>query len=110
MRRHFSHKDRPIKDVPRVVFALLLMALAAQLGWRSQQPIEATAQDLSHPMSSEAYVVASLNEPVMAAKVLNLWLQAFDNQPAVSLPLHALDYSIVIQWLDTILELDPEGD
>ena len=38
------------------------------------------------------------------------WLQAFDNQPAVSLPLHALDYSIVIQWLDTILELDPEGD
>jgi hypothetical protein len=110
MRRLFLEKDRPIKDVPRTVIVILLFALAAQLGWHSQQPIVARAVDLPHPMSSRAYVIASLHEPLMVAKLLNLWLQAFDNQPAVSLPLHALDYNIVIKWLDTILELDPDGD
>ena len=110
MRRPISNKDRPLKDVPRSVIVLLLVALAAQLSWHSQQPIDARAEDLPHPMSPRVYVIASLSEPVMAAKLLNLWLQAFDNQPAVSLPLQALDYRIVTQWLDTILELDPSGD
>ncbi|MBT8126932.1 MAG: hypothetical protein HKP12_07965 [Gammaproteobacteria bacterium] len=83
----------------------------AQLSWHSrQQPIGARANDLPYPLSARAYVIASLGEPVMAAKLLNLWLQAFDNQPGISIPLHALDYSVVTQWLDTILELDPNGD
>lgn len=104
-------KDRPIRDVPRAIILLLLIALVAQLSWHSrQQPVGARANDLPYPLSARAYVIASLGEPVMAAKLLNLWLQAFDNQPGISIPLHALDYSVVTQWLDTILELDPNGD
>jgi hypothetical protein len=101
-------KERPLRDVPLPVVVMLLAALAIQLCWHSwQEPIVAKAEDLPHPMSARAYVMSSLGEPIAAAKVLNLWLQAFDNQPGISIPLHSLDYDIVKDWLDTILELDP---
>ena len=38
-----------------------------------------------------------------------LWLQAFDNQPGISIPFRQLDYNKVIQWLSLVLELDPAG-
>jgi hypothetical protein len=110
MIRHFIGKDRPVRDVPLPVIVMLLASLAMQLYWHSQQqPIVAKAEDLPRPMSARTYVMSSFGEPVAAAKVLNLWLQAFDNQPGISIPLHALDYDVVTNWLDTILELDPRG-
>ncbi len=103
-------KDRPVRDVPLPVIVMLLVALAMQLYWHSQQePIVAKAEDLPRPMSARAYVMSSFGEPVATAKILNLWLQAFDNQPGISIPLHSLDYDVVTDWLDTILELDPRG-
>ena len=110
MIRYYIEKERPVKDVPLPVIVMLLAALAIQLCWHSQQePIVAKAEDLPRPMSARAYVMSSFGEPVAAAKVLNLWLQAFDNQPGISIPLHSLDYDVVTDWLDTILELDPRG-
>ena len=110
MPRPFIEKDRPLRDVPRSITVMLVLALAAQLVWHAlQEPVSAKAEDLPHPMSSGAYVMASLNEPVATAKLLNLWLQAFDNQPGISIPLRSLDYRVVREWLDTILELDPKG-
>ena len=110
MTRYFIQKDRPLRDVPLPVIVMLLAALVMQLYWHSQQqPIVAKAEDLPRPMSARAYVMSSFGEPVAAAKVLNLWLQAFDNQPGISIPLHSLDYDVVTDWLDTILELDPRG-
>lgn len=110
MGRPFFGKDRPARDVPAAVFALLVITLILQLIWHSlQPPATARAEDLPHPMSHRAYVLGSLGEPIAAAKILNLWLQAFDNQPGISIPLHALDYDVVIDWLDTILALDPAG-
>ncbi len=103
-------KERPLTDVPKSVIVMLVVSLAMQLLWHSQQqPMVARAEDLPHPMSTRAYVMSSFGEPVAAAKVLNLWLQAFDNQPGVSIPLHSLDYGVVTEWLDTILALDPMG-
>ena len=110
MIRYLVDKDRPLRDVPFAVIVLLVMSLALQLFWHSrQEPIVAAAEDLPRPMATRAYVMGSFGEPIAAAKVLNLWLQAFDNQPGVSIPLHSLDYDIVTDWLDTILELDPRG-
>ncbi len=110
MLRHYIDKDRPFKDVPAYVFVLMMVALALQLTWHSlQEPVAARAEDLPHPMSTRAYVMSSFGEPIATSKILNLWLQAFDNQPGVSIPLHSLDYGVVIEWLDTILELDPQG-
>jgi hypothetical protein len=50
---------------------------------------------------------ASLGEPVAAAKWLMLRLQAYDNQPGISIPFLSLDYGRVITWLERILALDP---
>lgn len=38
-----------------------------------------------------------------------LWLQAFDNQPGISIPYRELDYQTVIAWLEEILALDARG-
>jgi hypothetical protein len=50
-----------------------------------------------------------LGEPIALAQLLTLYLQAFDNQPGVSIPFLELDYARVVAWLGTILELDPVG-
>ena len=107
---HFLHKDRPVSDVPKSVKWSLLLTLALQLVWHSfQEPIVAKAEDLAPPLSTRTYVMSSLGEPIAASKFLNLWLQAFDNQPGASISFHQLNYPRLTQWLDTILELDPDG-
>ncbi len=107
---HFLHKDRPLKDVPVSVVVALLVALVLQLSWHAiQQPLVAKAEDLAPPLSTRTYVMSSLGEPIAASKFLNLWLQAFDNQPGASISFHQLNYPRLTQWLDTSLELDPRG-
>lgn len=107
---HFLHKDRPLSDVPVSVKISLWLALILQLLWHSfQEPVVATADELAPPLSTRTYVMSSLGEPIAVSKFLNLWLQAFDNQPGASISFHQLDYPRLTQWLDTILELDPEG-
>ncbi len=107
---HYLHKDRPVSDVPKSVKWLLVISFVLQLIWHGfQQPAVANAKDLAPPLSTRSYVMSSLGEPIAAAKFLNLWLQAYDNQPGASLSFHQLDYPRLTQWLDTILELDPDG-
>ena len=107
---HFLYKDRPLADVPKSVKILLVLALILQLLWHSlQEPVVAKAEDLAAPLSTRTYVMSSFGEPIAAAKFLNLWLQAFDNQPGASISFHQLNYPRLTQWLDTILELDPRG-
>lgn len=108
--RSFFYKDRPIRDVPGAIKVFLVLALLLQLFWHSQQdPVVARAEDLAPPLSTRTYVMSSLGEPIAAAKFLNLWLQAFDNQPGASISFHQLNYPRLTQWLDAILELDPQG-
>ncbi len=107
---HFLHKDRPVRDVPTSVKYFLLLALMLQLLWHSlQEPVVAIAEDLAPPLPARTYVMSSLGEPIAVSKFLNLWLQAFDNQPGASISFHQLNYPRLTKWLDTILELDPEG-
>jgi hypothetical protein len=53
--------------------------------------------------------VASLGDAIPLAQALTLYLQAFDNQPGISIPFLELDYDRVELWLARILELDPVG-
>jgi hypothetical protein len=107
---HFLYKDRPVADVPKSVIIFLLLTLFLQLLWHSlQEPVVAKAEDLPPPLSTRTYVMSSFGEPIAASKFLNLWLQAFDNQPGASISFHQLNYPRLTQWLDTILELDPRG-
>ena len=103
-----ARDERPIAAVPRAVSAALAMALAGQIAWQSTQPRPvARAEALDAPPAVSVLRVASLGEPVALAQLTTLYLQAFDNQPGISIPFRELDYRRVIAWLSTILELDP---
>jgi hypothetical protein len=101
---------RSIHSVPKPVILLLILGFAIQVFWHAKQhsPV-AHARDLPLAPSAFALKVASLGEPIALSKGLMLWLQAFDNQPGVSIPFREMDYSKVVGWLKVIQELDGRG-
>ena len=103
-----ARDERPLAAVPRGVWFALFTALAIQVAWQSLQPRPvATAVALtSLPPVSLLRVLAG-GEPIALAGVLTLYLQAFDDQPGISIPFRDFDYRRVIPWLTTLLELDP---
>ena len=102
--------ERAISTVPGMVLLLLAAALASQLAFKALQPRPtATGADLPHAPPIEALRLASLGEPIAAANLLSLYLQAFDTQPGISIPFKDLDYDRVEDWLIRILQLDPRG-
>jgi len=102
--------ERSLTDVPRPVWLSLIAALILQIALQGAQPRPvASAAALGAPPPVAALRVASLGEPVVLAQLTTLYLQAFDNQPGISIPFRDLDYRRVAQWLATILQLDPAG-
>jgi hypothetical protein len=102
--------ERRLAEVPAWVAALLGLGLALQLAWHAGRPrLEARAEALPAPPAEAMARIASLGEPVTLAKVAMLWLQAFDNQPGISVPFRDLDYARVQGWLSLALALDPKG-
>lgn len=90
--------------------AVLLAMLALQFFVHAMTPrIQARATDLIALPSVPMLRAASLDEPIALSKMLMLYLQAFDNQPGISIPFRELDYGRVEQWLSKILALDPAG-
>ena len=102
--------ERPVKAVPPFIGISMLVLLGAQAAWSLSHPrLHPVAAELGPAPGVTEVRVSSLNEPLAYAKLMNLALQAHDNQPGVSLPFKQLDYSRVSAWLARILELDPGG-
>ena len=98
---------RPVSTVPLPVLAVLLASLVIQVCWSYTRPwAAATAEALPNAPDTRLLHLYGLGEPDTLAKVLMLWLQAFDNQPGVSIPFARLDYARVVNWLDALLDLD----
>lgn len=103
-------ETRPLSRVPAPVAVLLAAALAGQLAWHAWRPgPEAAARDLPPAPEPALLRVAALGEEPALARVLMLWLQAFDNQPGVSIPFRDLDYARLEDWLGATLDLDPRS-
>jgi hypothetical protein len=103
-------RERSVTAVPRPIVIALVLALGMQINWHVRLPKPtASAALLPNPLSAAQFQVLAFGEPVALAKLLMLWLQAFDNQPGISIPFKALDYDKVTVWLTRILELDPSG-
>ncbi len=99
--------ELPISSVPHWVKAMLLISLAAQVLWSYSQPAPiAAAAALPEAADIRTVRLFALGDWLTQARVLTLWLQAFDNQPGISIPFKDLDYDRVINWLDVILQLD----
>lgn len=103
-------EERTVSQVPRPVLGLLVIAFCLQVAWQALQPRpSARAEALPAPPPVAMLRAISLDEPIAAAQLLTLYLQAFDNQPGISIPYRDLDYPRVVSWLDTILGLDAIG-
>lgn len=103
-------RTRPVSDVPLWVRAGALAALAAQVAWGTlQPPPRLAAEDLPRPPTAGVARLLALGEPVAAAKLAMLYLQAFDYRAGTRVPYRNLDYEALAGWLDVILELDPAG-
>ena len=102
--------QRDWQFVPRPTMALLVIAAAMQflLAASAPQPV-ARAADLSAPPTGAALTWMKDFDPLPAAHLLTLYLQAFDNQPGISIAFRDLDYARVREWLLTGLNLDPAG-
>jgi tetratricopeptide (TPR) repeat protein len=86
------------------------LAIVAQVVFSAlQPPPRAQAEALPPPPAADALRAVSLGDPIALAQTVTLYLQAFDNQPGISIPFLELDYARVEAWLSRILELDPDG-
>jgi hypothetical protein len=102
--------QRPLTSVPRPLLMLVPLALAAQIAFAVLQPRpQARAEQLTAPPPAAVLRALSLGDPIPFAQLTTLWLQAFDNQPGISIPFLDLDYGKVEAWLQRILELDPRA-
>ncbi len=103
----FVKNTRAINFVPRSILFGLIISLILQCLWHaSYVSFQVEEHDLPPAPESGLIKIISLNDSVTAAKIIMLWLQAFDNQPGISIPLKSLNYDRVIEWLDLILKLD----
>lgn len=101
-------RERPLSHVPPATCILLVLALAAQIGWHSlQERPQARAEDLRPAPDYISLRLSALGEPVALSKLSMLSLQAYDFQPGISIPFRDLDYPRVRTWLQRISELDP---
>ena len=99
---------RPVAAVPLSAKFVLALGLITQVAWQAFTPRPvATAAALGLPADIAWFQAASLGDTIPLAQTIVLNLQAFDNQPGVSVPFRDLDYRAVEAWLQTALRLDP---
>jgi hypothetical protein len=102
--------ERPVSHVPKPVLAVLLGALALHGSMKlTQHGSPDAAEDLPLPPSMTSLRLAAFGDPIPVAKVLMLYLQAFDYRAGNRMPYQALNYETVRQWLLRSLLLDPKG-
>ena len=95
--------ERPLSAVPGWIWALLAAAAAAQIAWQGmRQPGQSAAAELPPAPSAAALELAAFGERPLAARLVMLYLQAFDAR--------GLDYARLTAWLGATLELDPRSE
>ena len=106
-----AEEYQPPQVVPLWLWALILAAVALQVSFKHTHPPQpATARDLPPTPAERVLDAAAFGDHPALSKALSMWLQAFDNQQGISLSFRELDYSLVADWLDAILTLDPRSE
>ena len=103
--------ERPVGLLHPLLPLALVLVLTLQAGWHhlSSDRRGVQAEPLPLPPSTAILRGMSLGDPELLSRLLMLWLQAFDNQPGISLSYADLDYDRVEAWLAVISELDPRS-
>jgi len=106
-----NRDERTLASLPSWVWLALGLSLAAQLAWQgTRQPAPPAAANLPPPPPVQALRLASFGEPEATARLVMLYVQAFDLGGGNALPYKNLDYGRLTGWLRAILELDPRSE
>src|SRR4051812_31771439 len=106
-----TRDERPVSAVPARVWLAFIVALCLQIAWRAAQPLAApSAADLPPAPSVAALRLASFGEANALARLMMLYLQAFDYSGTNASSYRELDYGRLKDWLAAILELDPRSE
>lgn len=102
-----SDRVRPVKDVPVIIAVMLFLTLFGQVALQINSPaVNPEARPLPEVISAKKLELIGLADKIAMSKLTMLWLQAFDDQPGISIPFRELDYAKIIDWLNVILTLD----
>ncbi|MCH9758995.1 MAG: hypothetical protein K0U19_07845 [Proteobacteria bacterium] len=103
---------KPLRTVPPLMWLVTVALLASQILFTTYllPPPEVRQTDYENPPSSSVLSLLALGEPATLAKLLVLRIQAFDNQPGVSVPFNELDYYKLGLWLDEAVLLDERAE
>jgi hypothetical protein len=92
------------------VHALFAVSLAAQVAWQARSDAgTVAARDLPPPPGAAALGLASFGEAEALARLTMIYLQSYDYGGANTTPYQKLDYRRLVDWLRSILELDPRS-
>ena len=93
-----------------LAYLLLILGLVLQVGQHAFTPAtQVRVETLPAVVPAPWLRVMSLGEPVVLAKVLMLWLQAYDYQAGVDLTWKDRNLQRLEGWLGVLLELDPHS-
>ncbi|MBV8030004.1 MAG: hypothetical protein JO035_00695 [Betaproteobacteria bacterium] len=106
-----ARDEKPVSEVPTLLWAALAIALAAQVTLHSlSKPESRRAADLPPAPSTAALRLASFDERPAASRLAMVYVQAFDLGGENELPYQKLDYARLAQWLQLALDLDPRSE
>ena len=112
LRLFVADEYKPLRLVSPWLWAAAVLALAGQLLFHHYivPPPAANAVNHQKPPSQNVFRLLALGEPAVWAKILVMRLQAFDNQPGISIPFNQLDYDNLGLWLDRAVGLDGRAE
>lgn len=105
-----TRDERPLGSLPPWLWLALAGALALQIGFRAWQPAaKIDPQDLPPAPPATVLRLAALGERAATGRLAMLYLQAFDYGATNPTPYRRLDYRRLLEWLHSILDLDPRS-
>jgi len=110
-RGFWNKKHRSFSAIPKAIIVLFALGLCLQFSLPFYTPSsQAIKQELPSIPDENIWPLISFGEAETLSKLLMLWLQAFDNQPGISIPFNKLDYQKLQDWLNIIIKLDPKSN
>jgi hypothetical protein len=104
--------ERPMLSLPRPLLLAFLLLLLAQLGGHhfGQERLEARYRVLGEPFSAATYRGLAMGSEQLLSYLLAIRLQLHDNQFGKHFRYSLIDYSLLVEWLDCISDINPASE
>ena len=112
LRLFVADEYKPLRLVPKWLWPLTVLALSAQIAFHRYfiPPPQPAIEEYGVPPSETVARLLSFGEAATLSRLIAMRLQAFDNQPGVSIPFEQLDYDALGRWLDIAVLLDERAE